>query len=68
MCIDCGCSAEGAKIVEHSHNHSHSHSSTTHSHHHEHKLSPVHAHAHGLSPTRMVKIEQDILGKNNDKK
>ena len=68
MCIDCGCSAEGAKIEEHSHNHSHSHSSTTHSHahNHEHKLSPVHAHAHGLSPTRMVKIEQDILGKNNE--
>ena len=49
----------------HSHAHGHEH------HYHEHKgslhygLGPAHAHAPGLSQERMVRIEQDILGKNN---
>lgn len=63
MCVDCGCSAGDATVVAHAH--SHSHSSTSHSHSHENALSPLHAHAAGLNPARMVKIEQDILGKNN---
>ena len=66
---------------DHPHDHPHSHEHThadgsTHSHphtthFHEHKgdlhygLGPAHAHAPGLSQERMVKIEQDILGKNN---
>jgi hydrogenase nickel incorporation protein HypB len=53
MCIDCGCSAGESKIVGHSH------------HHHDNRLSPLHAHAPNVNPARMVKIEQDILGKNN---
>jgi hydrogenase nickel incorporation protein HypB len=57
----------------HEHTHAdggtHSHPHTTHFH--EHKgdlhygLGPAHAHAPGLTQERMVKIEQDILGKNN---
>ena len=60
----------------HSHEHSHSH---THSHEDQHDHSgiesdgdnihfgkgPAHAHVAGLSQSRMVQIEQDILGKNN---
>lgn len=68
MCIDCGCSAGDAKIIPHSHSHGdHSHDHEHHHghSHHQHRLSPVYAHAPGLNPARMVKIEQDILGKNN---
>ena len=50
MCGVCGC-GEG-----HSHDHEHDH-------HHEH--APTHSHAAGLTPARMVQIEQDILAKNN---
>ena len=63
---------------EHEHEHAHQHGDgTVHSHPHErahyqeHKgdlhygLGPAHAHAPGLSQERMVRIEQDILGKNN---
>ncbi|MFA5983713.1 MAG: hydrogenase nickel incorporation protein HypB [Methylococcaceae bacterium] len=60
MCGVCGC-GEG-----HSHSHNEEHD---HGHNHEHKhafvLKPQHAHAPGLSPARMVQIEQDILSKNN---
>jgi hydrogenase nickel incorporation protein HypB len=62
MCIDCGCSSGDAKIVGHTHDHDHAHG---HDHHHENRLSPAHAHAPNINPARMVKIEQDILGKNN---
>ena len=52
---------------EHAHGHAHEH------HHHEHGIAgdldygtgPARAHAPGLSQSRMVQIEQDILGKNN---
>ncbi len=53
---------------EHSHDHAHSH---THEHHHadganhDYGQGPAHAHAPGMSQKRMVQIEQDILGKNN---
>jgi len=64
---------------DHSHPHTHEHTHTdgsTHSHPHDthfhqhhgdlhYGLGPAHAHAPGLSQARMVKIEQDILGKNN---
>ena len=59
----------------HSHEHTHadgsvhSHPHTTHFHEHHgdlhYGLGPAHAHAPGLSQERMVRIEQDILGKNN---
>ena len=57
------------------HSHSHAdaelHGGAGSMHFHEHKgdlhygLGPAHAHAPGLTQERMVKIEQDILGKNN---
>ncbi|MEK9712210.1 MAG: hydrogenase nickel incorporation protein HypB [Thalassolituus sp.] len=63
---------------EHSHDHSHHHEHDhqhEHEHHHVHATSgdqhhhygtgPAHAHAPGMSQARMVKIEQDILSKNN---
>ncbi len=65
----------------HPHDHSHDHTEHGHvhddlhdpsaPHYHEHKgdihygLGPAHAHAPGLTQERMVRIEQDILGKNN---
>ena len=79
MCTVCGCGEgesriEGAELKhDHSHDHSHDHEhghSHTHSHDHEHDHhhyghGPAHAHAPGMSQERMVQIEQDILGKNN---
>lgn len=79
MCTVCGC-GEGESRIEgadhkhahsHGHNHDHEHGhSHTHSHDHEHDHhhyghGPAHAHAPGMSQERMVQIEQDILGKNN---
>ena len=53
----------------HSHDHEHSHDHNPvqddgHGHHH-YGTGPAHAHAPGMSQARMVQIEQDILGKNN---
>ena len=60
---------------EHAHPHTHGHEHVhdhdlTHDHghgddHHHYGLGPAHAHAPGLSQGRMVRIEQDILGKND---
>lgn len=53
-----------------SHNHSHGHhshddhSDQDYNHHYGH--GPAHAHAPGMSQSRMVQIERDILGKNNE--
>jgi hydrogenase nickel incorporation protein HypB len=81
MCTVCGCGEgetriEGDEHVHadgtlHSHPHEHRHEHGHH--HHEHGVGgdldfgsgPVHAHAPGLSQSRMVRIEQDILAKNN---
>ena len=43
---------------EHAHPHDHDHD-------HDHSHAPTHSHAPGLTPNRMVQIEQDILAKNN---
>ncbi len=77
MCTVCGCGEgetriEGAVHVHadgtvHSHAHEHDH------HHHEHGVGsdldfgagPARAHAPGMSQSRMVQVEQDILAKNN---
>lgn len=71
MCTVCGC-GEGETSIEHQHSHSHSHShshdeahSQAHQHDHHYGHGPAHAHAPGMSQTRMVQIEQDILAKNN---
>jgi hydrogenase nickel incorporation protein HypB len=81
MCTVCGCGEgetriEGDEHVHadgtlHSHPHEHRHEHGHH--HHEHGVGgdldfgsgPAHAHAPGLSQSRMVRIEQDILAKNN---
>jgi hydrogenase nickel incorporation protein HypB len=65
MCTVCGC-GEGETLIEgHEQDHAHGHG---HHHHHAHDYGqgPARAHAPGLSQARMVRIEQDILGKNNE--
>ncbi|BCG65571.1 MAG: hydrogenase nickel incorporation protein HypB [Methyloprofundus sp.] len=59
MCTVCGC-GEGETTIEHGHNHHGDHEHT-----HDYGQGAAHAHAPGLSQARMVQIEQDILGKNN---
>ncbi|MEJ2404398.1 MAG: hydrogenase nickel incorporation protein HypB [Candidatus Thiodiazotropha sp.] len=53
---------------DHDHDHTHDHGGHVHSHDHTHDYGqgPAHAHAPGLSQARMVQIEEDILGKNNE--
>ena len=69
MCTVCGCAGDGAKIEgmqphsHHHHDHDHHHGPDG-THHYE--LGPAHAHAPGLSQSRMVQIETDILAKNNE--
>lgn len=81
MCTVCGCGQGETKIDgktphTHDHNHDHDHAQDhahghDHSHddhhHHDHDYGqgPAHAHAPGLSQSRMVQIEQDILSKND---
>ena len=80
MCTVCGC-GEGETHIEghehahdhqhgHHHHHAHDHDHDDYHHHHDHThdygQGPAHAHAPGLSQSRMVQIEQDILGKNNE--
>ncbi len=59
----------------HHHDHPHGHDHEHHHHHgegthdygpHDYGQGPAHAHAPGMSQSRMVQIEQDILGKNNE--
>jgi len=78
MCVTCGCGSEEVKIEgEAAHReHDHVHADGTHHSHahdhadeaarrHSHDEAPAHSHAAGVSPKRMVQIEQDILAKNN---
>ena len=74
MCTVCGC-GEGETRIEghehhhpHDHDHGHRHEHDHHhgqDHHHDYGQGPAAAHAPGMSQSRMVAIEQDILGKNN---
>ena len=78
MCTVCGC-GEGETRIEghdhqqdhahdHGHQHHHDHGGHHHHHHeqtHDYGQGPAHAHAPGMSQSRMVQIEQDILSKNN---
>jgi len=59
MCTVCGCGEGDTRIEGHSHDEGHSHP-------HHHHGEAAHAHAPGMSRERMVEIEQDILGKNNE--
>ncbi len=71
MCTVCGC-GEGETTMDtgHHHDHPHNHASEHHHHHteehHHYGHGPAHAHAPGMSQAKMVQIEQDILGKNNE--
>ena len=70
MCTVCGCS-EGELSIESDSHHHHEHG---HDHGHHHGHDPVHdygagpalAHAPGMSQSRMVEIETNILAKNNE--
>lgn len=64
MCTVCGCGEGETTIDDHQHHHHHSHEHD-HEHTHDYGQGPAHAHAPGMSQARMVQIEQDILGKNN---
>lgn len=72
MCTVCGCGEGETRIEghEHTHEHDHGHEHDHHHHHdghtHDYGQGPAHAHAPGLSQSRMVQIEEDILGKNNE--
>ncbi len=82
MCTVCGCSTEDGATIEgdhvhehghaHEHSHEHHHDHAGHEHHHHHDglhhygEGPARAHAPGLSQSRMVEIEQNILGKNDE--
>ncbi|MES9981402.1 MAG: hypothetical protein ABW107_22035, partial [Candidatus Thiodiazotropha sp. 6PLUC5] len=66
MCTVCGCSEGETTIHEHKHDHNHDHQQKhDHEHTHDYGQGPAHAHAPGMTQSRMVQIEQDILGKNN---
>jgi len=76
MCTVCGCGEGETRIEGHAHSHEHSHAhghAHEHDHHHpddghthDYGQGPAHAHAPGLSQSRMVQIETDILGRNNE--
>ncbi len=71
MCTTCGCGKgesriEGQDTHTHHHDHDHEHSHDHGHDHHHYGHGPAHAHAPGMSQSRMVQIEQDILGKNNE--
>jgi len=56
---------------DHHHGHDHDHNHAHHHHHHndhthDYGQGPARAHAPGMSQARMVQVEQDILGKNNE--
>jgi hydrogenase nickel incorporation protein HypB len=77
MCTVCGCGEGQTQIEDHGHDHAQDHAHGHHHHHehdhqhhhdehtHDYGQGPAHAHAPGLSQSRMVQIEQDILSKNN---
>lgn len=71
MCTTCGCGEGQVKIEngdghQQDHNHSHDHHHHEGGHVHHYGKGPAHAHAPGLSQSRMVQIETDILSKNNE--
>jgi len=72
MCTVCGCGEGETRIENQAQEHQHDHHHEQDHHHHDHESDhhhygegPAHAHAPGMSQSRMVQIEQDILGKNN---
>lgn len=68
MCTVCGC-GEGEVRIEgkhdHAHDHEHPHERAHSGEHHHYGHGAARAHAPGMSQARMVQVEQDILGKND---
>lgn len=64
MCGVCGCGEGLSHDHQHEHDHDHDHPHG-HDHGHHHGPAAEHSHAPGLTPARMVQIEQDILAKND---
>ncbi|WP_278667124.1 hydrogenase nickel incorporation protein HypB [Acidithiobacillus ferriphilus] len=62
MCTTCGCGGGEVKIEGHDHHDDH-HEDNGH-HHHGDEPQPAHVHAPGMDGRRMLRIEQDILAKN----
>jgi len=71
MCTTCGCGHGETRIEGHEHDHH------DHDHHHDHHHHEAHGHSHGhgviaaahapgMSKSRILSIEQDILSKNNE--
>ncbi len=72
MCTTCGCGEGEVKIEGRDHAHYHEHANhDPHEHHHPHAhvldfgVGPSRGHAPGMSQARMLRVEQDILAKNN---
>ncbi|TWI21001.1 hydrogenase nickel incorporation protein HypB [Mesorhizobium tianshanense] len=79
MCTVCGCGEGEVRIEGKAHGHHHHHGHEGHDHHHDHGphhhhhdhvhdcgSGPAGTHAPGMSQARMVKLEKDILSKNNE--
>lgn len=66
MCTVCGCGEEGHQQHEHQHEHDHSHAHAHHHHHHDYSQNEAGTQVPGLSASRTLQIEQDILAKNNE--
>lgn len=66
MCSTCGCEAGDVRIEGEAHDHAHRHADgTLHAHGHDGESAQAHAHASGLAQSRVLRIEQDILAKND---
>lgn len=66
MCTVCGCGEGESRIEDKKHEHDHHHHSHDHhSHDHHYGHGEAGAHVPGMSQSRMVQIEQDILSKND---
>ncbi len=67
MCTTCGCGSDGASIIGSSHFEDGRKFRAVHAYAHEHQHAPGAAHAHGGTPmpARRVRIERDILAKND---
>jgi len=65
MCTLCGCGEGEATIEDEAHSHDHPHEHPHPPYHHD-GPGPAHAHAPGLGQARMVRIEQDILARNDE--
>lgn len=73
MCDTCGCGNPGNPVritkpgeVQQTHDHDHDHHHDhDHTHSHDHPLGHDHSHSHGPRGERLIRIEMDILEKNN---